>query len=199
MRQQILEVEGIQETLAELNKIDPKYRRKVTTRIKNAGDVMVQEARSMVTTIVGVKGAPLSGMRRGSLIKGKEISWKTDAVQKGFKVKVGVRASKERYVEFKRFTDGVQTHTEQIPFGSKPYRLMVVQQADAAGAIYDHAGKHDSEGMFVTNLNAEGGGEQPRVIDKAVEKNKPAVQQQVQLVIDDVEKITNRNLRSRVR
>jgi predicted HAD superfamily phosphohydrolase len=71
-----------------------------------------------------------------------------------------------------------------------------MQQADAAGAIYDHAGR-TTAGMFVTNLNAEGGGEQPRVIDKAVEKNKPAVQQVVQSVIDDVEKKTNRTLKQR--
>jgi hypothetical protein len=198
MRQQILQIDGIQETLAELNKIDPKYRRKVTTRIKNAGAVMVSEAREMVDTIVGIKGAPLSGMRRGSLIKGREVIWNTDNVKKGFKVKVGSRPTKERYVTFKRYTDGVQTHTEQIPFGALPYRLMTVQSVDAAAAIYDHAGRH-SDSMFVTNLDLKGGGPQPRVIDKAVEKNKPAVQEQVQLVIDDVEKITNRNLKSRVR
>jgi hypothetical protein len=152
----------------------------------------------MITTIVGVKGAPLSGMNRGSLIRGKEITWRTDAVQKGFKIKVGVRASKERYVNFARFTDGVQTHTEQVPFGSKPYKLMVMQQADAAGAIYDHAGRRTG-GMFVTNLNADGGGEQPRVIDKAVEKNKPAVQSVVQEVIADIEKKTNKTLKQRYR
>lgn len=198
MAQPNLEIKGIQETLAALNKIDPTYRRDVTKRIKNAGEPMLQEARSMITSIVGVKGAPLSGMRRGSLIKGKEITWRTDAVQKGFKIKVGVRASKERYVNFARFTDGVQTHTEQVPFGSKPYKLMVMQQADAAGAIYDHAGRRGSS-KFITNLNAEGGGEQPRVIDKAVEKNKPAVQQVVQSVISDVEKKTNRTLKQRYR
>ena len=198
MAQQKLEVKGIQETLAALNKIDPTYRRDVTKRIKRAGEPMLQEARSMITTIVGVKGAPLSGMNRGSLIKGKEITWRTDAVQKGFKIKVGVRASKERYVNFARFTDGVQTHTEQVPFGSKPYKLMVMQQADAAGAIYDHAGRRTG-GMFVTNLNADGGGEQPRVIDKAVEKNKPAVQSVVQEVIADIEKKTNKTLKQRYR
>ena len=196
MAQPIYEVKGIQETLAALNKIDPTYRRDVTKRISRAGEPMVQEARQMVTTIVGVKGAPLSGMRRGSLIKGKEITWRTDAVQKGFKIKVGVRASKERYVNFARFTDGVQTHTEQVPFGSKPYKLMVMQQADAAGAIYDHAGRRGSS-KFITNLNADGGGEQPRVIDKAVENNKPAVQSVVQSVIADVEKKTNRTLKKR--
>jgi hypothetical protein len=198
MAQQKLEVKGIQETLAALNKIDPTYRRDVTKRIRRAGEPMLQEARQMVTTIVGVKGAPLSGMNRGSLIKGKEITWRTDAVQKGFKIKVGVRASKERYVNFARFTDGVQTHTEQVPFGSKPYKLMVMQQADAAGAIYDHAGRRTG-GMFVTNLNADGGGEQPRVIDKAVEKNKPAVQSVVQEVIADIEKKTNKTLKQRYR
>jgi hypothetical protein len=196
MAQQVLEVKGIQQTLALLHKIDPTYRRDVTKRIRRAGDVMVQEARQMVTTIVGVKGAPLSGMRRGSLIKGREVRWETNAVKKGFKVKVGSRATKERYVEFARFTDGVQTHTEQIPFGAKPYRLMTVQSADAAAAIYDHAGRH-TQGLFVANLNVAGGGQQPRVIDKAVEKNKPAVQQEVQLVLADVEKKTNQKLKQR--
>jgi hypothetical protein len=196
MAQQVLEVKGIQQTLALLHKIDPSYRRDVTKRIKRAGDVMVQEARQMVTTIVGVKGAPLSGMRRGSLIKGREVRWETNTVKKGFKVKVGSRATKERYVTFARFTDGVQTHTEQIPFGAKPYRLMTVQSADAAAAIYDHAGRH-TQGLFVANLNVAGGGQQPRVIDKAVEKNKPAVQQEVQLVLADVEKKTNQKLKQR--
>jgi hypothetical protein len=198
MPEPILEVKGAQEALAALNKIDPTYRRDVTKRISRAGEPMVQEARQMVTTIVGVKGAPLSGMRRGSLIRGKEIRWQTDAVNKGFKIKVGVRATKERYVNFQRFTDGVATHTEQVPFGSKPYKLMIMQQADAAGAIYDHAGRRGSS-KFVTNLNVKGGGEQPRVIDKAVENHKPDVQKVVQSVIDDVEKKTNRTLKQRYR
>jgi hypothetical protein len=196
MAQANLEVKGIQETLALLNKIDPTYRRDVTKQIKRAGDVMVTEARSMITTISGVKGAPLSGMNRGNLIKGREIKWNTATVNKGFNVKVGSRATKERYVDFTRFTDGVATHTEQIPFGAKPYRLMTVQQRDAAGAIYDHAGRHTT-GRFVANLNISGGGEQPRVIDKAVEKNKPAVQAEVQLVIANIETKTNQKLKQR--
>lgn len=198
MAKPILEIKGAQEALAALNKIDPTYRRDVTKRIKRAGEPMVQEARQMITTITGVKGAPLSGMRRGSLIKGKEITWRTDAVNKGFKIKVGVRATKERYVNFQRYTDGVATHTEQVPFGSKPYKLMIMQQADAAGAIYDHAGRIGSS-KFITNLNADGGGEQPRVIDKAVENHKPDVQKVVQSVIDDVEKKTNKTLKRRYR
>jgi hypothetical protein len=194
MRQQILEVEGIQEALAELNKIDPKYRRQVTKRIKNAGKIILTEARSMVAHFDNSKGTgePLSGMRRGNLVKGRETSWRTDQVQKGYKIKVGVRATKERYVNFDK-----GGYTEQVVFGSKPYKLMVVQSTDAAGVIYDHVGRNTS-GLFVTNLTKEEGG-QPRVIDKAVENNKPAVQKDVEVVIADVEKITNRNLKRRTR
>jgi len=194
MRQQILEVQGIQEALAELNKIDPKYRRQVTKRIKNAGKIILTEARSMVAHFDNSKGTgePLSGMRRGNLVKGRETSWRTDQVQKGYKIKVGVRATKERYVNFDK-----GGYTEQVVFGSKPYKLMVVQSTDAAGVIYDHAGRN-TDGLFVTNLTKEEGG-QPRVIDKAVENNKPAVQKDVEVVIADVEKITNRNLKRRTR
>ena len=194
MAQQVLQVKGIQETLAILNKIDPKYRRQITVRIKNSGERILSEARSMVAYYDNSKGngAPLSGMRRGNLIKGRETSWKTDQVQKGFKIKVGVRASRERYVDYDR-----GGYTEQVVFGAKPYRLMVVQSTDPAGVIYDHAGRHTSS-LFVTNLNSQEGG-QPRVIDKAVEKNRPAVQSDIQLVLADVEKKTNRELKQRVK
>ena len=192
MAQQVLQVQGIQEALAELNKIDPKYRRQVTKRIKNSGQIIINEARSMVASFDNSKGngAPLSGMVRGNLVKGRETSWRTDQVQKGYKIKVGARATRERYVDFNK-----GGYTEQVVFGAKPYKLMVVQSMDAAGVIYDHAGRNTS-GLFVSNLTKEEGG-QPRVIDKAVEKNKPAVQADVMLVVADVMKITNRNLKVR--
>ena len=193
-RSAIPQVDGIQQALKALNDFDPGYRKQITKDIQAAGAVIVAEARSMVAHFDNSKGTgePLSGMRRGNLIKGRETSWRTDQVQKGFKVKVGVRASKERYVNYKRFTDGVETHTEQVVFGSKPYQLMVIQQANAAGAIYDHAGRNTSS-MFIANLNKEVGG-QPRAIDLAVENNRDTVEAKVELVIKDVEQRTNRKL-----
>ena len=190
-----VQIEGIQAALKELNTIDPKYRRLVTKQIKAAGADIINDARSMVAFFDNSKGngAPLSGMVRGNLIKGRETSWKTDQVQKGFKVKVGVRASRERIVTFARYTEGVKTHDQQINFNAKPYQLMVIQQADAAGAIYDHAGRHTNS-MFVTNLNAEAGPE-PRAIDKAVERGREPVTKKVYEVVQDVEKQINRNLR----
>lgn len=194
-----VEIKGIQEALAELNKIDPRYRRQVTKRIKAAGEQIITEARSMVAHFDNSQGngAPLSRMVKGSLIKGREITWRTDQVQKGFKVRVGVRATRERYVNFTRTDEKGSRYTEQVPFGALPYRLMVIQQADAAGAIYDHAGRKGSTTTtFVSNLDAEVG-PQPRAIDKAVEQGRPAVQTKVEEVIKDVERVTNRNLKRR--
>ena len=190
----IPQIAGIQEALKALNDFDPAYRKQITKDIQAAGEVIIAEARSMVAHFDNSKGTgePLSGMRRGNLIKGRETSWRTDQVQKGFKVKVGVRATKERYVNYNRTTDGVVTHTEQVAYGSKPYQLMVIQQANAAGAIYDHAGRNTSS-MFVTNLNKEVG-DQPRAIDRAVENNRGIVEAKVGLVIDDVARRTNRKL-----
>ena len=193
-RSAIPQVDGIQEALKALNDFDPAYRKQITKDIQSTGQVIVAEARSMVAYFDNSKGTgePLSGMRRGNLIKGRNTQWRTDAVKKGFKVKVGVRASKERYVNYNRTTDGVVTHTEQVVYGSKPYQLMVIQQANAAGAIYDHAGRN-TQSMFVTNLNAEVG-EQPRAIDKAVTNNREAVEAKVELVINDVARRTNMKL-----
>jgi len=193
-RSAIPQVDGIQEALKALNDFDPAYRKQITKDIQSTGQVIVAEARSMVANFDNSKGTgePLSGMRRGNLVKGRETSWRTDQVQKGFKVKVGVRASKERYVNYNRTTDGVVTHTEQVVYGSKPYQLMVIQQANAAGAIYDHAGRN-TDSMFITNLNKEVG-EQPRAIDKAVTNNREAVEAKVELVINDVARRTNRKL-----
>ena len=196
-RAAIPEIYGIKEALKELNDFNNKYRREVTKQIGGAGQQIISEARSLVAHFDNSKqnGAPLSGMVRGNLIKGRNTSWRTDTVQKGFKVKVGVRASKERYVNFNRSDDLGNRYTTQVVYGSKPYQLMVIQQADAAGAIYDHAGRNTS-GTFVTNLDVEVGG-QPRAVDIAVENNREAVTEKVMQIVDTVMDLTNRKLVTR--
>jgi hypothetical protein len=192
-----VQIEGIQGALKELNSIDPKYRRLVTKRIKAAGADIINDARSMVAHFDNSlnNGAPLSGM-----VRGREKNWKTSAVQAGFKVKVGVRASKERYVNYQRggIPSGPKgrgttgTYTEQVAYGSKPYQLMVIQQADAAGAIYDHAGRQTSS-TFVTNLDTEAGPE-PRAIDIAVERNREVVTDKVRKIVETVENLISRDI-----
>jgi hypothetical protein len=72
---------------------------------------------------------------------------------------------------------------------------MTVQSADAAGVIYDHAGRNTSS-QFVTNLTVEEGN-QPRVIDVAVEKNRPTVTADVLKVVEQVMAVTNRQMKVR--
>lgn len=186
-----IDVYGVQNALKELNDIDRKIRRQVTKDIKAVGNQIVTEARSMVATQSTSNGAPLSGMRRGSLIRGREAGWNISEVQGGFNVRVGVRATKERYVDFDQ-----GGYTRQVVYGAKPYRLMVIQQKSFAGAIYDHAGAGISgirNTSFIANLNKEVG-DAPRVVDKAVESNRPAVTAELLSIVGKVMAQTNRNM-----
>lgn len=186
-----IDVYGVQAALKELNDIDRKIRRQVTKDIKSVGNQIVQEARQMVQTQSRSDGAPLSGMRRGSLIRGREAAWNVSEVQGGFNVRVGVRASRERYVDFNQ-----GGYTLQVVYGAKPYQLMVIQQKSFAGAIYDHAGAGISgirNTAFIANLKKEVG-DAPRVIDKAVENNRPGVTAELLSIVGKVMEQTNRNL-----
>ena len=186
-----IDVYGVQAALKELNDIDRKIRRQVTKDIKSVGNQIVQEARQMVQTQSRSDGAPLSGMRRGSLIRGREAAWNVSEVQGGFNVRVGVRATRERYVDFNQ-----GGYTRQVVYGAKPYQLMVIQQKSFAGAIYDHAGNGISglrNSNFIASLNKEEG-DAPRVIDKAVENNRPAVTAELLNIVDKVMAQTNRNM-----
>jgi hypothetical protein len=141
-------------------------------------------------------GAPLSGMVRGNLIRGRETSYRTDAVQKGFKIKTGVRASKERYVNFTRTDDRGSSFTQQVVYGAKPYRPNGPCKALTRQALFmTMPGAIPAANLF-SNLNIEVG-QQPRVIDVAVDKNRPAVQAEVLSVITEVMKRTNRQLKVR--
>ena len=186
-----VDVYGVQAALRELNDIDRKIRRQVTKDIKSVGNQIVQEARQMVQTQSRSDGAPLSGMRRGSLIRGREAAWNVSEVQGGFNVRVGVRATRERYVDFNQ-----GGYTRQVVYGAKPYQLMVIQQKSFAGAIYDHAGAGISgirNTAFIANLNKEVG-DAPRVIDKAVENNRTGVTAELLSIVGKVMEQTNRNL-----
>lgn len=174
-----MQIFGIKETLAELNKFDRTYRRQITKDIKNAGQVIVAEARSMVPT----DERQLSGVLVGNLIKTFASHWDNASVKAGFQIKVGKAATRERTVRFKDKT---------VNFKATPYQLMVMQQKDAAGAIYDHAGKR-TQTQFVTNLNKEVG-EQPRIIDKATEMHKDTVANEVEKILEKVYKTLNKKL-----
>jgi len=188
-----IEVHGIKEALAELNSFDPKYRKQITKDIANAGQKILVSARALIKDFPNSKGngAPLSNMAKGKLIKGRDVRWDNNTVRAGFKVKVGASASRERVVTFR----GNDDTENRVLFKAKPYQLMVIQQKDAAGAIYDHAGRR-TPGIFVTNLNAETSHE-PRAIDPAVEMHRDTVEQEVLSIVEKVMGAINKNMQVR--
>ena len=188
-----IEVHGIKEALAELNSFDPKYRKQITKDITNAGQKILVSARALIKDFPNSKGngAPLSNMAKGKLIKGRDVRWDNNTVRAGFKVKVGASASRERVVTFR----GNDDTENRVLFKAKPYQLMVIQQKDAAGAIYDHAGRR-TPGIFVTNLNAETSHE-PRAIDPAVEMHRDTVEQEVLSIVEKVMGAINKNMQVR--
>jgi hypothetical protein len=193
------QVFGIQQTLAELNKFDPKFRRQITTDIQaGAGKMVVDSARSMIPT-----DYPLSGMERGSMIKGRnETIYSIKRVLDGVKTVVGKRASRERTVTFKRplILDGRRinnAYTQTVDFKAQPYALLVAQQKDAAAALWDHAGIRQGS-QFVTNLVTEGEGPNPRAsrsLTPGVVAVMPAVEGELSKIIDRVSVKMNRNLK----
>ena len=186
-----LEIENVKETLKQLNDYDKVYRREVTKRIKGAGAEIVTTARQMIG-----EAPPLSGMVRGKLIKGREVYWTNRTAKAGIKIKVGRRAGRGGTVQFKDTFDAENNPREShsVSFAARPYQLMVAQQTDAAGAIYDHAGAKTKNTNFVNNLNVEVG-TQPRAIDLAVEKNRRTVEVAVVAIVDEVVKVLNQNLK----
>jgi hypothetical protein len=187
-----MQIEGVQKTLAELNKFDKVYRRQVTKDIKGAGTPIINTARQLIGDV-----PPLSGMVRGKLIKGREVYWSNKTAKAGLKIKVGRRASRGGTVQFKDKFDAETNPREShsVTFAARPYELMVAQQTDAAGAIYDHAGIK-TKSQFVTNLNVEVGN-QPRAIDPAVNKHRYSVQYAVKQIVDDVAEVLNKKLKVR--
>jgi hypothetical protein len=187
---------GIQQTLKELNDFDKTYRRQVTKDIKKEGDVIVADARVAVQKFENSagNGAPLSRMYKYSLIKDRSIFWDTSAVQKGFLTKVGKRGSKAKTVMFKDKFDAENNPREShfVSYKAKPYELMSMQQKDVAGAIFDHAGKNKTT-RFTDTLNKEEG-PAPRVLEKAVMKNRENVVREVEKIVDKVMATLNKKL-----
>jgi hypothetical protein len=182
------QVYGIQEALAEINKVDRLLRRQITKDIQaGAGTRLVTAARSFIPT-----KTPLSRMVNGNMIKGRDgTGWSRTRVVAGIRTVVGKRGQRARTV---RFSNG-----RTADFKATQYQLLVLQQRDAAGAIWDHAGiRPGSSGQFVTNLLAEGEhvgpAAAPRALQPAAESVLPAVEDEVGKIVERVMTIVNRNL-----
>jgi hypothetical protein len=179
-----LDIYGVKQALKELNDIDPTYRRQITKDVKKAGEPVLTAARSFIPT-----APPLTGMRRGSLIKGRDgTKWSNTAVSEGFKILTNRTGKPAKTVQF--------SSGDVVNFDAIPYQLLTLQQKDAAGAIWDHAGKRTPDSLFVANLMAYGKGirTQPRAADPGVEASRPAVEGVITDIVGRVMDKVNRKL-----
>lgn len=181
-----LQVYGVKEALAEINKIDRTLRRQITKDIQaGAGARLVTAARSFIPS-----RPPLSRMVNGNMIKGRDgTGWSTNRVLAGIRTVVGKAGQRSRTVTF--------SNGRTSDFKATQYQLLVLQQRDAAGAIWDHVGIRGG-GQFVSNLLAKGEhvgpAAAPRALEPAAESVLPAVEDELEKIVTQVMAIVNRNL-----
>lgn len=175
-----MDIYGVKQAIATLKEIDPDYRKQMLKDVRKAGDPVLIAARSLIPS-----KPPLTGMGRGSLIKGREgTKWNSNMVGAGFKIMTNRTGQKARSVKFKS--------GEVVDFKAQPYQLLSLRQKDAAGAIWDHAGAK-TRGAFVRNLEV-GGSFNPRAAEPGVDMARPAVEAVVVDIIAVVMTMANRKL-----
>lgn len=171
-----IEVYGIKEALRELNSVDKKARRKVTTDFKRITKPVVNAAKANVPLT-----PPISGWGRKWEDKGRQLlPWDGSIGAKYVTSKVSGRKVRE--------------------FAGVTYNLatFVIQFAGAINAIYDMAGRRNQPATpqgrtMIAGLEARYG-KGSRVLWPAYEANKDAVEKEVRLLIEDVMQQVNRNL-----
>lgn len=160
-----MEFSGLKDALAELNKIDKKLRRGITTEFKSIVQPIVGRAESMLPS-----GAPLSGMSRSW--KGKSgadiMSWNDARVRKNIKA----------------FTSGKKVR--EAPGGFKQnLGTFGIKWLGPQATIFDMGVK----GTLGANLIAQYG-PPSRIIYKAYEEAKDDTDRQVQDLVNKVMLLT---------
>jgi len=165
-----VEVLGLKEALKELNTMDKKLRRQITTDFTKIVQPVITQAETMLPS-----GAPLSGMARpwaGN--SGVDImSWLDDRVKKNLKA----------------FTSGKQVRDAPSGFRQN-LGIFGIRWAGPQATIFDMA----AEGTLGRNLTNDFG--QPsRVLYKAYDAASAEINQQVTDLVNKVMELTNNAMR----
>jgi|688.fasta_scaffold556951_2 hypothetical protein len=173
-----IEVYGIKEALRELNTIDKKARRKVTTDFKRITDPIVNDA---VRKLPSGK-PPISGWGRNWKTKSGQqmLPWDTSIGANLIKAKVSGKKPREW-----------AGHMSNLA-------TFIISWSGAINTVYDMAGrkssgKTDSGKNMINGLEARFG-KASRVLWPAYEMNRQEVEKQMRLLLEDVMNQVNRNL-----
>lgn len=156
-----MEFSGLKDALKELNDIDKKLRRGITTEFKAIAQPIVGRAESMLPS-----GAPLSGMARSW--KGKSgadiMSWNDARVRKNIKA----------------FTSGKKVREAPSGF-TQNLAVFGIKWLGPQATLFDLA----SKGMIGDNLTAKYG-PPSRIIYKAYDQAKAEIDAQVKELVNKV-------------
>lgn len=200
-----VEVKGLEETLRVLRKVEPEMVKKFRADARAIAKPAVDSARgefkwqAQTRTLAqfqpdrpGGKARnkpdmfPLSGMTRGSLVRGRaETRWNPRKAVSGITFKIGGPTKKRR--------------------AGKYYRLFAIAQMNAAGAIFDMAGKHggsfNPDKVFEESLESvqvphrsTGGTGPSRYMWPAVEGQLPNMENEMRSLIFQLEVAINKKL-----
>ncbi len=169
------EAEGLADAIRTLGKVDRELKKELVRSMKKAADPLVAEARSLIPS-----AKPLTNW----------YGWKGGLDTS--KVKRGIKVSQRNTAQ--RTREGQQQET---------IRLLALTQTNAAGAIYDMAGKADGHGRG--SEGAARGEAMIRKLDEtrtasrslwpAAERRLGEVQDAVRDAINDMERTLNEELR----
>lgn len=136
------QIRGLEQALRELNQTDKLFVQEFRKQARRNADEAVRAIRVEFDHTArgwGDRNYPLSGMARGSLIKGRDVQWNRQKARRNIKFKLGGPAKKSRK--------------------GRVFRMFSLIQSDAAGAIYDMAGKKggatNPKKQFEENLLAQ--------------------------------------------
>jgi hypothetical protein len=166
-----LEVQGVAEMLRTLKQLDPELRKSTVKAIKAPAKVILATARATIPN-----EAPMSGWRGGTRGNGQFPKWNPGAAKKGVKLKFSSSMSQRK----------------------RQWDLLRVVQTDAAGAVFDMAGKNGGSGtrqsqQFLANLRAFGS--PSRDVWPAVEKHSAEVTAAIRVAVAETEAILNARLK----
>lgn len=174
-------VRGLQASLKELRKIDPKLATAARKRLRDDAKPIIQEAKSMIPDV------PLSRWHAGSAKMQDRKGQKTLRTGSGFPVFESAGA--RRRIALSITNKSVKGYT-----GKR--RLIAVVEKDAAGSILDYAGRKNSRSQFARNLSAKNG-KASRFMWPAAEKHQDAVRASIRKSVLEIERDVNMRLRAR--
>ena len=164
-----IKVEGLAEMFRDLGRIDPELRKAAVRRVYDAGKMIQADARSRIPTT-----PPMSGWSRRRGQRGK-WNWSPRQSRSRIRLKVSTGTAKRDEI-----------------------RLLRVIQSDAAGSIYDMAGRKTSGRtpngqQFIRNLNRRG--RASRTLWPAAEARSRDVERALTQAVDDMADTINRRMR----